>query len=157
MTMRFSNLIAGLTAVVILAVLIAGCGDSGSTDDPKKVVIALFGAMEQNDQGRIAHLLDMRELMKDTGEDYALTGGKPRVFTDPRQLLEDLTNDGETKRRWFSMQRIVNKAEIIDETAFVEVTFVDKESSRGYLTKFGLRKSRGKWKIYSFKTLQETP
>lgn len=150
---RFSILIAGL---ITLAVLVAGCGET-SADDPKKVVIALFGAMEQNDQARLSHLLDMRELMKSTGEDYALTGGKPRVFSDPRELLDDLTNDGETKRRWFSMQRIVNKAEIIDETAFVEVTFVDKESSRGYRTKFGLRKSRGKWKIYSFKTLQATP
>ncbi len=154
--MRFSILTTGLITLAVLAVLFAGCGDA-SIDDPKKVVIALFGAMEQNDQARIAHLLDMRELMTSTEEDYALTGGKPRVFTDPRQILEDLTNDGETKRRWFSLQRIVNKAEVIGETAFVEVTFVDKESSRGYRTKFGLRKSRGKWKIYSFKTLQDTP
>ena len=40
----------------------------------------------------------------------------------------------------------------MDETATVEVTFVDKVNSKAYLTKFGLHKVNGKWRIYSFKT-----
>jgi len=143
-------LLAGL-----LVSLSAGCSNPGSGGNPKDVVIALFGAMERNDQAAIAHLLDLTELMKNTESHYALSGGKPRVFTNPQQILDDLTDDGETKRQWFSLQRIINKSQIMGETATVEVTFVDKEASHGYMTKFGLRRINGKWRIYSFQTEQE--
>jgi hypothetical protein len=66
-----------------------------------------------------------------------------------------LTDDGLTKTRWFSYQRIVNKSFIDGEAATVEVTFVDKEKSVGYRTKFGLHKINNKWRVYSFKTVEE--
>ena len=139
-----------------LLVLVVACSGP-KLDDPRQVVITMFGAMEKNDKATLTRVLDLAALMKDTNQDYALAGGEPRVFTNPQEILEDLTDDGETKRRWFSLQRIVNTAEIMGDNATVEVTFVDKEASQGYLTKFGLKKSNGKWKIYSFKTFQESP
>ena len=138
--------------IAIVACLQFTACSSADLNDPRQVVITMFGAMEKNDQATLAHILDLAELMKDTGSDYALQGSTARVFTNPKDILDDLTDSGLTKQRWFSMQRIVNKAENMGETALVEVTFVDKESSKGYLTKFGLKKIHGKWKIYSFKT-----
>jgi hypothetical protein len=41
------------------------------------------------------------------------------------------------------------------ESAQVEVSFIDKEASRGYMTLFGLHLADGKWKIYSFKTTDQ--
>ena len=73
--------------------------------------------------------------------------------SSPQQILEDLTEDGQTKRRWFSLQRIVNQAAIDGSTATVEVTFVDKDASKGYRTKFGLHIVNSKWKIYSFRAI----
>ena len=144
-----------LLGLVIVGLPIA-CSDA-DLDDPREVVIALFGAMEKNDEARLAHILDLPSLMRNTEEDYALAGGQPRVFTNPQDILKDLTHDGETKRRWFQFQRIVNKAVVTDDVASVEVTFVDKDSSRGYMTNFGLRKTNDKWRIYSFKTLKDSP
>ena len=140
-----------ILSVVIMN--IAGCS-STDTPDPKKTVISLFGAMEKNDQAALTYLLDLPELMKSINEDYALQTDKPRVFTNPEQILDDLTGDGLTKKRWFSLQRIINKSHITGETATVEVTFVDKEKSKAYLTKFGLRLVNGTWKIFSFKTFK---
>jgi len=111
--------------------------------------------MERNDAAELAHLLDLTELMKDTGEHYALQGGEPRVYSNPQEILDDLINDGETKQRWFSFQRIVNKSQITGDVATVEVTFVDKDESKGYMTKFGLKRINGKWRIYTFQTVQE--
>lgn len=147
-----------ITASILLICLIAGSllvGCEGNVDsDPRQVVMALFGAMEKNDEARVARLLDLAALMKNQEEDYAVTTDRPRLFTNPRDILLDLTGDGLTKKRWFSYQRIVNKAEIMGESATVEVTFVDKEASKGYMTKFGLHKMNEKWRIYSFKTFQ---
>ena len=131
-----------------------GCS-SDNQSDPRQTVISLFGAMERNDAAELAHLLDLTELMKDTGEHYALQGGEPQVYSNPQEILDDLTNDGETKQRWFSFQRIVNKSQITGDVATVEVTFVDKDESKGYMTKFGLKRTNGKWRIYTFQTLQE--
>ncbi len=133
-----------------LAMLISGCGSSGPTD-PRETVIVFFGAMEKDDQAALAHLLDLATLMKSSENDYALNSDEPRQFTSPVEILEDLTGNGLTKLRWFSMQRIVNRSEINGDMATVEVTFADKNSDKNYLTKFGLHMIEGKWKIYSFK------
>lgn len=147
-----------VTAIILAFSLVAGSFLVGCADDvdadPRRVVMAFFGAMEKNDEARIARLLDLATLMKNVDEDYAVTMDKPRVFTNPRDILLDLTGDGLTKKRWFSYQRIINNAEVMGEHATVEVTFVDKEASRGYMTKFGLHKMNEKWRIYSFKTFK---
>ncbi|MEW6052062.1 MAG: hypothetical protein AB1644_13495 [Candidatus Zixiibacteriota bacterium] len=136
--------------------LIAGCTGSDPTEgDPRQVVISFFGAMEKNDQATLAHLLDLASLMKNIDQDYAFQTDSPRVFRNPKDVLDDLTDNGLTKRRWFSYQRIVNEAQVSPDAATVEVTFVDKEASKGYRTFFGLHKVNDKWKIYSFKTVEE--
>lgn len=140
-----------IMAVVMLSSisLIMGCS-SGSTGGPKDTVIALFGSMEKDDRAAIANILDLAEMMKEGADDYALSGGEPRLFTSPEQILDDLTGEGETKKRWFSLQRIVAEAKVNGEVANVEVTFVDKVGSKGYRTEFGLHKVHGRWKIFSF-------
>lgn len=137
----------------VFVAALAGCGGGGSVG-PRETVISFFGAMEKNDQAALAHLLDLPSLMQNTREDYAVSTDSPRVFHSPQEILGDLTNDGLTKQRWFSYQRIIGDADIYEDAATVEVTFVDKERSRAYLTRFGLHKVNGTWKIYSFKTTQ---
>lgn len=146
------NLIISIGFLIYLIPLISGCSEE-TGQDPKNTVIQMFGAMERDDKSALAHLLDLPELMTNINEDYALQTETPRVFTNPQDLLDDLTENGLTKQRWFSYQRIINKAEVMGETATVEVTFVDKENSQGYRTKFGVHMLHGKWKIYSFKTI----
>lgn len=147
------KIVTGLLLPLILLSVI-GCGVS-TPKDPKSTVIAVFGAMEKNDQAALAHLLDLGELMKNINSDYALQTDKPRLFTSPQQILEDLTNEGKTKTRWFSFQRIIANTEVSGESATVEVTFVDKAGSKGYMTRFGVHIVNGRWKVYSFKTIQE--
>lgn len=149
-----SRMIRSALALMLLAAVMLGCSDDGPST-PRETVFAFFGAMEKNDQASLARLLDLPALMRNKSEDYSVSTDQPRVFTNPQDILADLTNDGLTKTRWFSMQRIIADASVESETATVEVTFVDKEHSKGYRTNFGLHKVNGKWRIYSFKTFQE--
>jgi hypothetical protein len=140
----------GLMLMVLLVIIIAGCGEDGPPD-PKRTVISLFGAMEKNDQAQLAYLLDLPELMTTLNDDYALQSDSPRVITTPQEILDDLTHEGKTKTTWFKLQRVIGNTDLTSETtAEVEVTFVDKAKSKGYLTRFGLRFDNGRWKIYSF-------
>lgn len=122
---------------------------------PKETVIRLFGAMERNEKAAILNLVDVPALMEISGEDYALKSDNPRTFHNPEDILNDMTGDGLTKRRWFSMQRIIGRVEIIGDSAFVEVSFIDKEKSKQYYNKFGLHKKDNNWKIYSFRTISQ--
>ena len=140
-----------LTHLLVLAgglALAMGC--SSRPSGPKDAVIAVFGAMEKNDKATLAHLLDLAALMQNLNDDYALQKDAPRRFTNPEQILDDLTGAGETKKRWFSLQRIIDKVEINGAEATVDVTFVDKQASRGYQTKFALHVVNDRWKVYSF-------
>jgi len=143
-----------LLGLVLIGLLIIGCGGSDMSD-PRRVVMALFGAMEKNDEATLTHLLDLPELMRNSQKDYAIQQDEARVFTNPEEILKDLTGDGETKKVWFSHQRIVANSRITGETASVEVTFIDKAASKGYRTLFGLHLKNGEWRIYSFKTVSE--
>ena len=143
-----------IAAVAGGAMLLTACGGT-DLSDPRQTVISLFGAMEKDDEAALTHLLDLPELMRLSQEDYAVQRDNAREFTNPEQVLKDLTGDGETKKIWFAHQRIVANAEVIGETATVEVTFVDKEASKGYRTKFGLHLKNGEWRIFSFKTFTE--
>lgn len=155
--MRVKAIAPAVAVLVLAALFLGGCSGSPSQSDPRKVVISMFGAMEKNDQGTLARLLDLPALMKNTQSDYAMQTDSPRVFSSPKEILDDLTDDGKTKKRWFSYQRIVNQAEVSGDHATVEVTFVDKAASKGYMTQFGLQRENGKWRIYSFNTLQQAP
>ncbi|MCX6827440.1 MAG: hypothetical protein NTV06_09310 [candidate division Zixibacteria bacterium] len=153
MKLRYLYL-SGLGLAIITAVLgiLTVCSKIGS-DSPKAVVIKLFGAMEKNRTQDIPLLVDLPALMKIRDQDYALQTDKPRIFYAPEDILRDLTGDGLTKQRWFAMQRIVGNTDVAGDTAFVEVSFIDKSTNTQYYNKFGLRKLHGRWKIYSFKTI----
>lgn len=147
--------VTGIAALLVLA-MFAGCDQSASPDSPKQAVIAMFGAMQDGDKAALAHLLDLGELARNTQSDYALATDSPRVWTSPEAILNDLTQ-GETKERWFSMQRIVNDTKMLsDDNALVEVTFHDKTTNKAYLTHFGVHKMNDKWRIYSFKVLDQS-
>lgn len=136
--------------------LLGSCGDARD-EGPREVVIALFGAMEREDPGTLLRMLDLPELMKQGNKDYALSGdGEPRIWRNPQDLIDDLLT-GETKTRWFSFQRVIGAEEVQPggEAAFVNVTFMDKSTQRAYLTKFGVHKVEGKWRIFSFQTESE--
>ncbi len=138
----------------LLLLILLSCSGS-EIRNPKETVIRLFGAMERNEKAAILNLVDIPALMEISGEDYGLNSDNPRTFHNPEDILNDLTGDGLTKTRWFSMQRIIGRVEITGDTAFVEVSFIDKGNDTQYYNKFGLHKKDNNWKIYNFRTISQ--
>jgi hypothetical protein len=140
-----------LLLIPVLLMMIAGCNPSVNTaSDPKKAVIQMFKAMEENDREKLAHYLDFESLLKTGESDYALQMDSVRKFTNPQEILDDLLQGGLTNQRWQSLQRIVGSGSQMNDSALVEVSFINKATSTQYYNKFGLRKVNGVWKIYSF-------
>ncbi|MFH2035754.1 MAG: hypothetical protein ABIJ45_05070 [Candidatus Zixiibacteriota bacterium] len=148
------KLINGLIIFIMAAIMISAC-ESKYSSDPKDTVIKLFGAMERNDKAAILPLIDLAQIMERGTSDYALQTDQPRVFHQPEELLEDLTGEGLTKTRWFSMQRVIGEVDMLGDSATVEVSFINKTTNIQYYTKFGLYKKEGYWKIYTFRKIEE--
>lgn len=140
--------------LISVLILLPMCSDV-SYDSPKEVVIRLFGAMDRDDRAAIVHVLDLSAMMGNKDNDYALQTKTPRTFYNPEDILNDLTGEGLTKTRWFSLQRVIGGTEIRGDSALVEVSFIDKEKSIQYYNKFGLYRKDGGWRIYSFRTIKE--
>jgi hypothetical protein len=139
--------------LLIPAVLLVvwGCTSRADTElDPRKVVLNFLRAMEKSDTTAVAHYLDFETLLTQIGKDYELLPDKPRMFYDPQELVNELVAGGLTHTRWMSMQKIVNKSAEANDSALVEVSFMDKDSRTQYYNKFGLRRINEAWKIYSF-------
>lgn len=134
-----------------LVSIIAGCTGGANTEaDPRRAVIKMFQAIEKNDRETLSHFLDFEMLLKPGTQDYALKMDSVRVFNSPDDILDDLLEGGLTNQRWLAMQRVVGSAEQTDDSALVEVSFINKETSVQYYNKFGLRKVNDVWKVYSF-------
>ncbi len=118
---------------------------------PDRVVYAFFDAMTQGDANRMAAVLDSSVFLGNSGalELDTLFAGAGFEARRNRILLE-LTG-GNVKRLWLSKQVIVGRTERRGDTAGVEVSFVDSETDRQYLTRFGLVKKGKTWRIFSFK------
>lgn len=134
-----------------ILLIVAGCSGKINTEsDPRKAVIKMFRAMEKNDRTTLAHFLDFETLLKSGDNDYALQMDTARKFNGPDEILDDLLEGGLTYQRWMALQRIVGSASQQNDSALVEVSFINKETSKQYYNKFGLRKVNDVWKVYSF-------
>ncbi len=116
-----------------------------------RAVYAFFDAMRQGDANLMVAVLDSSVFMGRSGAPELDTLFLGREFEARRnRVLLELTG-GEVKRLWLSKQVIVGRSERRRDTAGVEVSFVDTETGKQFLTRFGLLKKKGTWRIFSFR------
>jgi hypothetical protein len=116
-----------------------------------RTVYTFFDAMRQGDANRMAEVLDSSIYLGRSGaaELDTLTPGDDFEARRNRVLLE-LTG-GNLKRLWMTKQIVVGRTETSGDTAAVEVSFVDTETEKQYLTRFVLLKKSGTWQIVRFR------
>lgn len=140
----------------VIFLLLSGCSSKGDTEpNARRVVVKMLKAVEDNDRDALMHYLDFASLLRPGYRDYALQMDSIRTFKTPNDILDDLTEGGLTRERWLSMQRIVGNDSLSGDSAFVEVSFISKETNKQYYNKWGLRKVNNIWKIFSFGVLRE--
>ena len=141
----------------LFLIILSGCSSRVNTEEsPRQVVIKMLKKVEDGDREALAHFLDFATLLRPGHRDYALQMDSVREFRTPDDILDDLTEGGITYERWMVMQRIVAGDSITagGDTAFVEVSFISKETNKQYYNKWGLLKKNEVWKIFSFGILK---
>jgi hypothetical protein len=142
----------GLSVAVALVGLLS-C--SSRPPAPNKVVIEFLEKdLPNSDTTAILAKLDLPTLVQERKSEFAESGDSIRAqrYTED-SLIADLTTGGELNDRWLALQIIVSRVIEKENTAYVEVSFIDAKRDVQYYNRMGLRKTKEGWKIYSFKTL----
>jgi hypothetical protein len=138
----------GVVTGTILAVS-AGCA-SDNRPDPRDTVKGLFTAMKSSDSLYVSQHVDLDVAVTSLGEELALDSG---VSDASGALLGQLTGEGKLRERWLDNQIVIGRSQTNNDTAWVEVSFIDKLTRVQYYNKMRLEYRGDHWVINSFRTL----
>jgi hypothetical protein len=145
MLARFSNILL----VSALAVTLAG-GCSGPTrPDPRDTVKELFAAINKSDSLYLTTNIDLERAAASIPDDLTIDPAAGGASS----LLGALTGEGHLRKRWLGDQIVVGDSQEAADTAFVEVSFIDRVTRVQYYNKMRLEYRVDHWAITSFKTL----
>lgn len=119
---------------------------------PKDVVFDFIHAVYDSDSTKIVELLDVdaynkMHMVEMSPEDSAQVLKEYRVKT-----IQSLLGKGAKRAYWMKSQILVNREEIKDDFAEVDVSFIDRTTNVLLYTKIQLRKQPdGNWRIVYFK------
>jgi hypothetical protein len=146
--MTFRAIVAGCVGLAIWIGL-TGCA-SDTRPDPRDTVKGLFTAMRSSDSLYLSQHIDMARAAATLGEELSLDS----IATDPaRALMAALTGEGMLRERWLDNQIVLGRSNSNGDTAWVEVSFIDRLTRVQYYNKMRLDFRGDHWVISSFRTL----
>ncbi|HWO58338.1 MAG TPA: hypothetical protein VNN55_12300 [bacterium] len=140
---------ATLVTLALAGLVISGCA-SDSRPDPKETVKGLFAAMRASDSLYLERHVDLAAAVATLGEDLPAES----AGADPgAALLAALTGEGTLRKRWLENQIVVGGATLVADTAWVEVSFIDRLTRVQYYNKMRLDFRGDHWVINAFRTM----
>lgn len=125
------------------------CG-SGGRSDPRETVKNFFTAIRESDSLFLAQHVDMPVASATLEETLAVDSV---TFDTASALLGALTGEGRVRSRWLENQIVLGKSQTMGDTAWVEVSFIDRQTRVQYYNKMRLEFRTNRWVINSFRTL----
>ncbi len=121
------------------------------TPSPRVVVMDFIEAVNKADTASLEKYLDLDRFIQEKLKDLPDTQ-RVKVFSNVKeQLWESFMGSGATRLKWQNKMILVNREDIKEDLALVEVTFVDQKTGRTEYTKARLYKKNNRWWIYYIK------
>ncbi len=124
-----------------------------SGPQPKDTVLGFINALRGDTQIELDNYLIVNELVRENAPNVYTYNDSLSVRENINRFSELFAPDGKIRRLWTDKQIVVGETEVLGDTAYVEVSFIDRASSKQYYNKWGLRKTTEDWKIFAFKLL----
>jgi hypothetical protein len=130
-------------------VLLSGCS-SQERPDPKDTIKGLFTAIRNSDSLYLTTNVDLARAAATLGEELSTDSA---IMNRPDDLLSALTGEGQLRKRWLDDQIVLGQSTESGDTAWVEVSFIDRLTRVQYYNKMRLDFRDGRWVVSSFRTL----
>ena len=138
-------------AVLAAMFALSGCGGG---PDPKGTVMDLFTGLHTNDTTLVRRSVDFDRAWMSVKEDLMQADDSLRTRIPwGDRLYGSLTGEGRLRTRWMKTQVVINKTQLLGDSATVEVSFIDRESGMHYYNQMGLVRKAGRWVIVAFRTM----
>ena len=158
MLQRGVNNMRGYLNVLSLFIVFMAIGVGCSSDHrskPKPVVQNLFKAIHESDSTFLSTHVDLTKAARSIGHEFAFI--VPDSASDDTlwasALLGALTGEGFLRERWLADQIVLGKAFVQGDTAYVEVSFLDRVTRVQYYNKMRLVYREELWVITDFRTM----
>jgi hypothetical protein len=143
---------AAVAAMVITASFF-GCGSG--RPDPRGTVVDMFTAIRNSDSLYLASHIDLERAAGSVRDDLRAAGGDT-LGAPPapgRLLLSALVGDGTLRRRWLEDQIVLGESQVVGDTGYVEVSFLDRLTRVQYYNKMRLAWRTDHWVVLDFRTM----
>jgi hypothetical protein len=137
-----------LYLILVAAIcLILSCGGRPS---PRKVVMEFVEAVYASDSTTILKKVDFEEVARDRLKHLPEEMQLKNLDLMKKQLFRSLVKNGSVRAKWNSYRIVVAEEKEERDSAWVEVTFMHKETGVTNLTQTILNWKKGAWKITSY-------
>ncbi|HDS01496.1 MAG TPA: hypothetical protein ENO22_07525 [candidate division Zixibacteria bacterium] len=141
-----------IIAAAILALAIAAC-EKEPEARARSTVLDFVKELRSEGTIELDNYLILNELVRENAENVYTYNDSLSVSENIEQFRELFEPNGRVRRLWTQKQIIVGESEVLGDTAYVEVSFIDREERRQFYNKMGLKRTDEGWKIFAFKLL----
>jgi hypothetical protein len=135
---------------LILLVLLCACS---STPEPKDVVFDFIKAVKTSDSLAVTQLLDIDEYIKIRMTEMSPEDSVAVIEQERIGVIDRLLREGKTREYWNEegLKFVVNRARIYGDSAYVDVSYMEKTGRLIYTNMILKRYPDKNWKIIYFK------
>jgi len=127
--------------------LIVGCGGQPG---PRKVAMEFIEAVYASDSTAILKYVDFEQVARERMGHLPEEEQLKNLDQMKQQLYRSLLMNGPVRAKWNSYRIVVANETVQGDSAWVDVTFMRKETGATRYTKMVLRRKEGSWKIASY-------
>jgi hypothetical protein len=136
--------------LLLLSVILFACEKE---PEARGVVLNFVRELYSEREIDLKKYLDLNELIFENDSNVYIYDSTVSISENIDRFSELFERDGKVRRLWTGKQVVIGKAEVLGDTAYVEVTFMDKNKGMYIYNRMGLRKTDGGWVIFAFKLL----
>lgn len=136
----------------IFALALTACEESPA-DRARSTVLDFVKALGSGGSIDLDNYLILSEVVRENAENVYIYNDSLSVSQNIEQFRKLFEPNGKVRRLWTQNQIIVGESEVMGDTAYVEVSFVNRDEGRQFYNKMGLKRTDEGWKIFAFKLL----
>jgi hypothetical protein len=141
-----------LFAAAIFLLAIVAC-EQEPAERARSTVLDFVRELRSEGSIELDNYLILSEVVRENAENVYTYNDSLPVSQNIEQFRKLFESNGRVRRLWTEKQIIVGESEVLGDTAYVEVSFIDREERRQFYNKMGLKRTDEGWKIFAFKLL----
>lgn len=146
------NMVRKLLAVAVISALVTWVACESETG-PKDTVLEFINQLRSDQSFDLDDYLDLNQLVRENVPNLYLYDTTLTIQQNIAEYKKLFAPDGRIRRLWTEKQIVIGETEMLGDTAYVEVSFIDRQTRKQYYNKWGLRLTDQDWIIFAFKLL----